>query len=85
MIAYDSAYASNRATADVTIRVLRNVNGPIFVPSATYEITVSETTSIGTGLVTVLAQDRDDGVSHMDMVISIFQPSLNHRLMREKK
>ncbi|GFN78435.1 protocadherin fat 4, partial [Plakobranchus ocellatus] len=61
VIAYDSAYASNRATADVTIRVLRNVNGPIFVPSATYEVTVSETTSIGTGLLTVLAQDRDDG------------------------
>ncbi|RUS85645.1 hypothetical protein EGW08_006591, partial [Elysia chlorotica] len=61
VIGYDSAYASNRATSDVTIRVLRNVNGPIFVPSATYEITVSETTSIGTGLISVLAQDRDDG------------------------
>ncbi|XP_035826838.1 protocadherin Fat 4-like [Aplysia californica] len=61
LVAYDNAYAANRATSDVTIIVLRNVNGPIFVPSATYETTVNENIDIGARVISVSAQDRDAG------------------------
>ena len=63
MVAYDNAYASTRATADVTIEVTRNENGPIFQPSATYQVTVSEELQLGALVQTVTAVDRDDGVS----------------------
>ncbi len=63
MVAYDSAYPSNQATSDVTIVVLRNINGPIFLPSATYETSVSEDVDIGTTVITLTTQDRDEGVS----------------------
>ncbi|XP_076458561.1 protocadherin Fat 4-like [Babylonia areolata] len=60
-VAYDNAYASTRATAEVTIEVVRNENGPIFQPSATYQVTVSEQIALGTVVQTVTAIDRDDG------------------------
>ena len=63
MVAYDNAYASTRATADVTIEVTRNENVPIFQPSATYQVTVSEELQLGALVQTVTAVDRDDGVS----------------------
>ena len=61
VVAYDNAYPTNRATSDVTILVLRNVNGPIFVPSATYQTTVNEEVDIGTNIINVAAEDRDAG------------------------
>lgn len=76
VIAYDSAYPSNRATTDVTIFVLRNVNGPIFIPSATYQQSVQEDIPIGTSILTVSAQDRDAGVR-------IFQTIKKHQRNRE--
>ena len=62
VIAYDNAYPSNRATSEVAINVQRNVNGPVFTPTSTYEKTVSENVPIGTSLLTVSAEDRDFGV-----------------------
>ena len=63
VVAFDNAYAFTRATADVTIEVTRNENGPIFQPSATYQVTVSEELALGALVETVTAVDRDDGVS----------------------
>lgn len=62
VVAFDNAYANNRATADVTIEVIRNENGPIFTPSATYEVTVSEEAALGSLIEVVTAIDRDEGV-----------------------
>ena len=59
VIAYDTAYPTNRATSDVIISVARDEFGPVFTPSATYEITIPETTSIGSQVITVLAVDQD--------------------------
>ena len=63
VVAYDNAYASTRATADVTLEVTRNENGPIFQPSATYQVIVSEELALGALVETVTAVDRDDLVS----------------------
>ena len=63
VVAYDDAYAGTRATADVTIEVVRNENGPIFQPSATYQVTVSEEIQLGSLVQAVTAVDRDQGVS----------------------
>ena len=59
LIAYDSAYPTNRATADVFISVTRDEFGPVFQPSATYQITIPESTAIGNNIITVLAVDQD--------------------------
>ncbi|KAK3089813.1 hypothetical protein FSP39_006721 [Pinctada imbricata] len=59
VVAYDTAYPANRATADVFISVTRDEFGPVFQPSATYQITIPESTSIGSNVITVLAVDQD--------------------------
>ncbi|KAL8559117.1 hypothetical protein ACOMHN_046165 [Nucella lapillus] len=61
VVAYDNAYASTRATADVTIEVVRNENGPVFQPSATYQVTVPDEITLGALVLTVTAVDRDAG------------------------
>ena len=63
LVVYDSAYPSARDTCDVLISVLRDESGPIFQPSATYQITIPETTPIGSEVLNVDAIDPD-GVSH---------------------
>lgn len=62
MVAFDTAYPTTRATSDVTIVVIRNENGPIFLPSATYETQVSEDVVIGTNVIQITAVDQDAGV-----------------------
>ncbi|XP_041364043.1 protocadherin Fat 4-like [Gigantopelta aegis] len=61
IVAYDDAYPYTQATSDVTVTVIRNENGPVFIPSATYERTISEDVIIGTSVVSVSAIDRDSG------------------------
>ena len=62
LIVYDSAYPNAQDTSDVVITVLRDEQGPIFQPSATYQITIPETTPIGNEILEVNAIDAD-GVS----------------------
>ncbi|KAL5018737.1 hypothetical protein ScPMuIL_004459 [Solemya velum] len=61
VIAYDTAYPSARATTDVQINVIRDPNAPIFIPSATYEITIPDSQSIGSSFISVSANDQDQG------------------------
>ena len=63
---YDSAYPNAQDTADVVISVIRDEQGPIFQPSATYQITIPETTPIGNEVLTVNAIDPD-GVSYLTL------------------
>lgn len=63
MVAYDSAYPEKQTTTSVTIRVLRNQNGPTFIPSSTYKASILEETPIGQEILTVQAQDLDANVS----------------------
>lgn len=62
VVAFDPAYPDKKASTDVIITVLRNVNGPIFVPSATYDELVFDTTDIGASIVHVSATDQDQEV-----------------------
>ncbi|XP_046579032.1 protocadherin Fat 4-like [Haliotis rubra] len=61
VVAFDTAYPTARATSDVTIVVIRNENGPSFLPSATYETQVSEDVVIGTSILQITAVDQDAG------------------------
>lgn len=58
MIAYDSTTPQQRATADVQITVLRNVNLPVF-NTETYTVTIQEETAVGTSILRVTATDAD--------------------------
>ena len=58
VIGYDSLTPFQRATAEVIITILRNVNPPIFTPD-TYSRTIAEDTEVGTSLLTVTANDAD--------------------------
>ena len=63
MIEYDTAYPNAQDTADVTITVVRDATGPIFQPSATYQVTIPETLEIGSVAIDTNAIDQD-GVSN---------------------
>lgn len=57
--AYDSVNPSQRAQSELTIRVLRNQNGPIFNPTS-YTITIADTYEVGRVALTVTATDADN-------------------------
>ena len=61
--AYDSAYPDARAEAQIFINVSRNVNGPQFQPSATYEKVIVDSFGVGEEVLTVRATDGDSTVS----------------------
>lgn len=69
LIVYDSAYPNARDTSDVVISVFRDESGPIFQPSATYQITIPETTPIGNEVLDVDAIDPD-GVSFIKFSVN---------------
>ena len=56
--AYDTVYPGNRAQEDLTVRVVRNRNGPVFT-SGRYDFTVAETFPLGDIIGTVAATDGD--------------------------
>ena len=60
--AYDSAYPDARAEAQIFINVSRNVNGPQFQPSATYEKVIVDSFGVGEEVLTVRATDGDSTV-----------------------
>ncbi len=68
---WDSEYPEQVAKASVIINVQRNVNGPIFKPSATYSKTIVDSYQVGDTILTVAADDRDDGVRKADFVAYI--------------
>ncbi|KAH3873284.1 hypothetical protein DPMN_036516 [Dreissena polymorpha] len=49
-----------RDVSQVIITVLRDESGPIFQPSATYQVTIPETTPIGNNVIVVTAVDPDN-------------------------
>lgn len=59
VVAYDNLTPYQRATADVTISVRRNVNVPIFQPDR-YTQTIAEDTDVGTSILRVTATDLDN-------------------------
>ena len=59
--AYDSVNPMQIAVSELTIRVLRNQNGPIFNPSR-YDETIADTYNVGGVVLRVTANDAD-GVS----------------------
>ena len=59
MIGYDSLTPNQRATADVTITVLRNVNSPLFQPD-NYQQTIPEDLTVGASILQVTATDADN-------------------------
>ena len=63
VIVYDTAYPNAQDTADVTITVVRHATGPIFQPSATNQVTITETMEIGSVAINTNAIDQD-GVSN---------------------
>ena len=62
IIVYDTSYPTVRDTSTVLISVIRDEAGPVFTPSATYQVTIPETTDIGSSILDVNAFDQD-GVS----------------------
>ena len=56
--AYDSKNPGQKATAEMIITVSRNENGPIFQRNA-YSKKIQATTSLGSNIVTVIANDSD--------------------------
>lgn len=59
MVAFDTVYPNNRATATATISVNRNPNGPTFNPQV-YKRQIDEDTSLGALIVDVNATDLDN-------------------------
>ena len=59
VIGYDSLTPYQRATADVTISVLRNVNSPLFQPD-NYQDTIPEDLEVGSSILKVTATDADN-------------------------
>nr|XP_034314273.1 protocadherin-like wing polarity protein stan [Crassostrea gigas] len=65
VIAYDTQYPADRATATVTFNVNRNPNSPVFTQSGRYLVTVPESLPLGSNVTQVLALDADnDAVSY---------------------
>lgn len=62
VIAYDSAYPNDQATATVTINVNRNLYSPVFT-EAQYIANVYDNTGLGVVIKQVNATDRDSAVS----------------------
>ena len=58
VVAYDSVYPQNRATAMVTVAVERNPNQPKFVDES-YSVLIDEKHKLGTLVMQVRAQDDD--------------------------
>ena len=59
VIAYDAQYPKLQATATATLTVTRNPNGPQFLPSSNYAISIRENTTIGTEILDIVATDQD--------------------------
>ena len=59
---------SSSLNARVTINIIRNENDPFFV-NTPYVTTISETTVIGTRVITVTARDNDNLVSQIYIFI----------------
>jgi hypothetical protein len=59
VIAYDTQYPTDRATATVTINVNRNPNPPVFNPSA-YNEQVAESLPLGSNITQIQATDADN-------------------------
>ncbi|KAJ8319080.1 hypothetical protein KUTeg_004171 [Tegillarca granosa] len=68
LIAYDTYYPNNRATATATVFVTRNPNAPVFQPNANYDVRLVETVPVGTVAVNVTATDIDNDVITYDIV-----------------
>lgn len=60
VIAYDTQYPADRATATVTFNVNRNPNSPVFTQSGSYRVTVPESLPLGSNVTQVLATDADN-------------------------
>lgn len=60
MIAYDTQYPADRATATVTFNVNRNPNSPVFTQLGRYLVTVPESLPLGSNVTQVLALDADN-------------------------
>lgn len=58
IVAYDSTYPENQATATVSLSVERNPNAPTFVDKS-YVIDINEKFSLGTVVMTIRAEDDD--------------------------
>ena len=71
LIAYDSAYPEVQTSAQVIISVLRNVNGPIFLPVATYHKTLVDSFEVGSVVEQVTATDSDEQVRRLHSNLSI--------------
>lgn len=64
IIAYDSFYPNDRATATVTVNVNRNPDAPRFANNElNYRISIDETQKVGTTVLDINATDTD-GVSY---------------------
>ena len=59
VIAYDTLCPINKATADVTINVIRDNAGPVYRPSTSYQVTIPETLDVGSIFISVDAIDAD--------------------------
>ncbi|XP_060080745.1 protocadherin Fat 4-like, partial [Ylistrum balloti] len=57
--AYDSQYPTDRATATVTIGIVRNLFSPVFNEQS-YAVTINESIAIGVSILQVLAADQDN-------------------------
>ncbi|XP_065921690.1 protocadherin Fat 4 isoform X2 [Magallana gigas] len=62
VIAFDTQYPADRATATVTFNVNRNPNSPVFTQSGRYLVTVPESLPLGSNVTQVLASDADNDV-----------------------
>lgn len=67
--AYDTSYPNDVTTDEFTITVLRNQNGPVFQPGASYVQTVSDNLPLFAKVETILATDKDQGVRASDFTI----------------
>ena len=72
VIAYDSAYPDNKATATVTINVNRNPNPPIGPQNYSFNISVSAPIGIEVGVVLSLSRETTRTVLCRDTVKVVF-------------
>ncbi|XP_078316513.1 protocadherin Fat 4-like isoform X2 [Crassostrea virginica] len=61
VVAYDTQYPTDRATATVTFIVNRNPNPPVFQPNS-YTVNLPESTPLGSNVTQVQATDSDNDV-----------------------
>jgi protocadherin Fat 4 len=84
LLAWDSEYPEQKISASVIIGVQRNVNGPVFRPSATYSKTIVDSFTVGDMVLQVTAVDQDTEDTIRYQLVEASGNGLDYFLLEEQ-